>query len=159
MLHFAILSIFLTGNGRNKTNSLKFMKPNPKNLVYIVDDDPDDRQIILDAFLENNTQMDYVFIENGDELMKTLEACQDTDFPSLILLDLNMPGMLGMQALKEIKSNNRYNHIPTIVLTTSTLVSDRSASYSLGANCFLSKPPSYTELVTLTNAIAKLWFG
>jgi CheY-like chemotaxis protein len=134
------------------------MKPNPKNLVYIVDDDPDDRQIILDAFLENNTQMDYVFIENGDELMRTLDSCADTDYPSLILLDLNMPGMLGMQALKEIKSNSRFNHIPTIVLTTSTLASDRSASYSLGANCFLSKPPSYTELVTLTNAIARLWF-
>jgi CheY-like chemotaxis protein len=134
------------------------MKPNPKNMVYIVDDDPDDRQIILDAFLENNTQMDYVFIENGDELMRTLGECADTDYPSLILLDLNMPGMLGMQALKEIKSNPRYNHIPTIVLTTSTLVSDRSASYSLGANCFLSKPPSYTELVTLMSAIARLWF-
>jgi CheY-like chemotaxis protein len=134
------------------------MKPNPKNLVYIVDDDPDDRQIILDAFLENNTQMDYVFIENGDELMGTLAACEDTEYPSLILLDLNMPGMLGMQALKEIKGNARYNHIPTIVLTTSTLISDRSASYSLGANCFLSKPPSYTELVTLTHAIARLWF-
>ncbi len=52
------------------------MRPNPKNLVYIVDDDPDDRQIILDAFLENNTQMDYVFIENGDELMKTLGECE-----------------------------------------------------------------------------------
>ena len=142
-----------------RSNQDAYMKPNPKNLVYIVDDDPDDRQIILDAFLENNTQMDYVFIENGDELMKTLEACQDTEFPSLILLDLNMPGMLGMQALKEIKSNNRYNHIPTIVLTTSTLLTDRNSSYSLGANCFLSKPPSYTELVTLTSAIAKLWFG
>ncbi len=135
------------------------MKPNPKNLVYIVDDDPDDRQIILDAFLENNTQMDYVFIENGDELMRTLAACSDTEYPSLILLDLNMPGMLGMQALKEIKGNSSYSHIPTIVLTTSTLQSDRSASYSLGANCFLSKPPSYTELVAITHAIAKLWFG
>lgn len=135
------------------------MKPNPKNLVYIVDDDPDDRQIILDAFLENNTQMDYVFIENGDELMSTLAACEDTEYPSLILLDLNMPGMLGMQALKEIKGSAQYNHIPTIVLTTSTLVSDRSASYSLGANCFLSKPPSYTELVALTHSIARLWFA
>jgi CheY-like chemotaxis protein len=135
------------------------MKPNPKNLVYIVDDDPDDRQIILDAFLENNTQMDYVFIENGDELMRTLSACTETEYPSLILLDLNMPGMLGMQALKEIKSSSQYNHIPTIVLTTSTLQSDRNASYSLGANCFLSKPPSYTELVALTHAIAKLWFN
>lgn len=134
------------------------MKPNPKNLVYIVDDDPDDRQIILDAFLESNTQMDYVFIENGDELMRTLSACSEADYPSLILLDLNMPGMLGMQALKEIKASVQFNHIPTIVLTTSTLQTDRSSSYSLGANCFLSKPPSYTELVALTKCIARLWF-
>ncbi len=134
------------------------MISNPKNLVYIVDDDPDDRQIILDAFLENNTAMDYVFIENGDELMQTLSGCGEDDFPSLILLDLNMPGMLGMQALKEIKQNPRYTHIPTIVLTTSTLISDRSASYSLGANCFLSKPASYSELVRITGCIAKLWF-
>ena len=134
------------------------MKPNPKNLVYIVDDDPDDRQIILDAFLENNAQMDYVFIENGDELINILSSCQDTEYPSLILLDLNMPGMLGMQALKEIKASPKYNHIPTIILTTSSLLSDRNTSYELGANCFLSKPPSYTELVSLTRAIAKLWF-
>ena len=134
------------------------MKPNPKNLVYIVDDDPDDRQIILDAFLENNAQMDYVFIENGDELINILSSCQDTEYPSLILLDLNMPGMLGMQALKEIKGSPKYNHIPTIILTTSSLLSDRNTSYELGANCFLSKPPSYTELVSLTRAIAKLWF-
>ncbi len=103
--------------------------------------------------------MDYVFIENGDELMRTLADCTENDYPSLILLDLNMPGMLGMQALKEIKENPQYTHIPTIVLTTSTLLTDRSASYSLGANCFLSKPPSYTELVSLTNAIARLWFA
>lgn len=135
------------------------MKPNPKNLVYIVDDDPDDRQIILDAFLENNTKMDYVFIENGDELMQTLEECGDEGYPSLILLDLNMPGMLGMQVLREIKGNSRYNHIPTIVLTTSTLQSDRQSSYALGANCFLSKPPSYTELVSLAQSIARLWFN
>jgi len=134
------------------------MKPNPKNLVFIVDDDPDDRQILLDAFLENNTRMDYVFIENGDELMSILLGCSDTEYPSLILLDLNMPGMLGMQALKEIKENDAYCHIPTIVLTTSTLNTDRSTSYTLGANCFLSKPTSYSELVTMTGSIAQLWF-
>lgn len=48
--------------------------------------------------------MDYVFIENGDELMSTLAACSETEYPSLILLDLNMPGMLGMQALKKLKA-------------------------------------------------------
>src|SRR4028118_378819 len=95
-----------------------------KNLVYIVDDDPDDRQIILDAFLENNAEMDYVFVEDGSQLMQNLQEAEGSDLPTLILLDLNMPGMLGLQALKEIKGNNRFSSIPTIVLTTSTLRSD-----------------------------------
>ena len=130
-----------------------------KNLVYIVDDDPDDRQIILDAFLENNAEMDYVFAEDGSQLLQHLEdAGNDTDLPTLILLDLNMPGMLGLQALKEIKANKKFASIPTIVLTTSTLPMDKKLSYEYGANCFLSKPSFYSDLVTITKMIARLYF-
>ena len=129
-----------------------------KNLVFIVDDDPDDRQIILDAFLENDTDMDYVFLEDGKELMDTLAQCGDHDYPALVLLDLNMPGMLGLQALKEIKGDEKYKQIPTVILTTSSLNSDRTASFELGANCFITKPSTYRELVEITRAIGKMWF-
>jgi len=130
-----------------------------RNLVYIVDDDPDDRQIILDAFLENNAEMDYAFVENGSQLMKNLQNAEsDSDLPTLILLDLNMPGMLGLQALKEIKGNKKIASIPTIVLTTSTLPMDKKLSYDYGANCFLSKPASYADLVLITKMIARLYF-
>lgn len=129
-----------------------------KNLVFIVDDDPDDRQIILDAFLENDTDMDYVFLENGKELIDTLHRSTASDFPALILLDLNMPGMLGLQALKEIKANEMFQQIPTVILTTSALLTDRSASFELGANCFITKPSTYHELVEITSAIGKMWF-
>ena len=132
---------------------------NPRNIIFIVDDDPDDRQVILDAFLENNFNIDYVFIENGDILMETLGSSPTEELPSLILLDLNMPGMLGLQAIKEIKGNKGWKHIPIIVLTTSTLDKDRDSSYELGANCFLRKPESYTDLVTLTTSIIALWFS
>lgn len=132
------------------------MKFNPRATIFIVDDDPDDRQIILDAFLENNLPIDYLFIENGEQLMENLSGSQD--LPSLILLDLNLPGMMGLQALKEIKSNKQYSHIPTIILTTSILDADKIKSYELGANCFLRKPQSYGELVEITGGILKLWF-
>jgi CheY-like chemotaxis protein len=130
-----------------------------KNLVYIVDDDPDDRQVILDAFLENNADMDYVFAEDGSQLFENLKNAENGNLPTLILLDLNMPGMLGLQALKEIKGNKRFSSIPTIVLTTSTLPMDKKLSYEYGANCFLSKPAFYSELVTLTKMIARLYFN
>jgi CheY-like chemotaxis protein len=132
------------------------MKNNLQNLIYIVDDDPDDRQIILDAFLENSPEIDYVFIENAETLLENLHS-DASDYPALILLDLNMPGMLGLQALKEIRSNKKFGQIPIIVLTTSTLVSDRKTSYELGASCYLRKPDSFGELVDITNSIVKLW--
>ena len=132
------------------------MKSNLQPLIFIVDDDPDDRQIILDAFLENSPQIDYVFIENAENLLENLHS-EEYDFPALILLDLNMPGMLGLQALKEIRGNKKFSQIPIIVLTTSTLNQDRKTSYELGASCFLHKPDTYGELVEITNSIVKLW--
>ena len=131
------------------------MKSNTR-LIYIVDDDPDDRQIILDAFLENSPQIDYVFLENAETLMETLFTAE-AELPALILLDLNMPGMLGLHALKEIRARRQFSQIPIIVLTTSTLHQDRKTSYELGASCFLRKPDSFTELVDITDSIVKLW--
>ena len=133
------------------------MKSVSKNVVFIVDDDPDDRQLILDAFLETNPTIDCIFIENGEQLMQTLDATDTEDYPSLILLDLNMPGMLGLHALKEIRSNKNYSHIPTIILTTSTFAQDESSSYKLGASCFLHKPQTYPELLEISSSIARLW--
>jgi CheY-like chemotaxis protein len=133
-----------------------FMKKTNDKLVYIVDDDPDDRQIILDAFLENNYQGDYAFIESGDELLKNLQDLKDL-FPSLILLDLNMPGVMGLDALKIIRGQKQYDHIPVIILTTSTLHMDRKLALEYGANCFIRKPDAFPDLISLMNAVLKLW--
>lgn len=132
------------------------MKETNDKLVYIVDDDPDDRQIILDAFLENKYLGDYAFIETGEELLDNLQAPSDL-YPSLILLDLNMPGMMGLDILREIRNQKQYSHIPIVVLTTSTLHSDRKLAFEFGANCFLRKPDTFSHLVSLTDAILRLW--
>ena len=128
-----------------------------KNPIVIVDDDADDRGLIKDAFLENNPDKNFVLLENGDLLLEFLKTKADSEFPSLILLDLNMPGKDGREALKEIKKNSRMHHIPVVVFSTSSLDKDRIISYELGANCFLTKPSSYQEMIDLTDAIVKLW--
>jgi CheY-like chemotaxis protein len=132
------------------------MKKSNDKLVYIVDDDPDDRQIILDAFLENKYLGDYAFIESGGQLLENL---QDSNalYPSLILLDLNMPGVMGLEALRKIRSQKQYSHIPIVILTTSTLHMDRKLAFEYGANCFLRKPDSFPGLVSLMDAILRLW--
>ena len=76
-----------------------------KNPIVIVDDDSDDRGLIKDAFLEHIPEREFVLLENGDLLLEFLKSVPDDEFPALILLDLNMPGKDGREALKEIKND------------------------------------------------------
>jgi CheY-like chemotaxis protein len=123
----------------------------------IVDDDADDREIIRDAFMSATEDQDYIFIENGDRLLEYLESNNDMETPSLIMLDLNMPGKDGRETLKEIKSDQRFHHIPTIVFTTSSSMRDRQMVYDLGANCFITKPDTFNKLIEMTSSISRLW--
>ena len=129
-----------------------------KHVILIVDDDLDDREIIRDAFMSNDKDHhEYVFIENGDLLLQYLEDGDDSESPALIMLDLNMPGKDGREALKDIKGSERFRHIPMVVFTTSSSQKDMQVSYNLGANCFITKPDTFNKLVEITNSIAQLW--
>ncbi len=130
---------------------------NSVSQVLIVDDDADDREIIRDAFMSSSNHLEYIFLESGDALLDYLKANSQSALPSLILLDLNMPGMDGREALKEIKENNAFQHIPTVIFTTSSSPRDKQMAYQLGANCFVTKPDTFNELVDVTGAISKLW--
>ncbi|MDB5231032.1 MAG: response regulator [Chitinophagaceae bacterium] len=134
------------------------MSRSTKNLVFIVDDDPDDREAIRDAFRENKHDHEFVFMENGNKLFDVLSTQFSQTYPAIILLDLNMPGKNGKEILKEIKEDATLRKIPVVIITTSSSEKDRDISYELGANCFVTKPDSYKELLHLTDSIAKLWF-
>lgn len=128
-----------------------------KHRILIVDDDADDREIIRDAFMSSMDNQDYVFIENGDKLLEYLEQHEAGEVPSLIMLDLNMPGKDGRETLRELKTNTRYHHIPTIVFTTSSSGRDRQMVYELGANCFITKPDTFNKLIEMATSISRLW--
>ena len=131
---------------------------NKKQVILIVDDDLDDREIMRDAFMSNHkNHREYVFMENGDLLLQYLADGDGVPSPALIMLDLNMPGKDGREALKEIKGSERFRHIPTVVFTTSSSQKDMQVSYDLGANCFITKPDTFNKLVEITNSIAHLW--
>jgi CheY-like chemotaxis protein len=127
-----------------------------KTKILIVDDDTDDREIVKDAFETLNQDFEYEFLENGDRLLEYLtQNWEGQSF--LILLDLNMPGKDGRESLKEIKTDERFCHIPTIVFTTSSSLRDKQMSYKLGANCFITKPDTFNKLTELADNISKLW--
>ena len=128
-----------------------------KHNILIVDDDADDREIIKDAFTNASDVHDYIFLENGDKLLDYLEHNAGNGLPSLILMDLNMPGKDGRDILKEIKADQRFLSIPVIVFTTSSSDKDKTTSYHLGANCFLTKPDTFQKLVVIAKSISSLW--
>ena len=79
--------------------------------------------------------------------------------PSLILLDLNLPGANGSELLAEIKSGRELRHIPVIVLSSSTRAEDIATAYNLHANCYISKPPDLESLIDLVHMIDAFWLG
>ncbi len=133
------------------------MKPTNGRLIYIVDDDPEDREFLTEAFSHHADDIECIMYENGTKLLNQLNT-QNENYPGIILLDLNMPGISGRQVLHELKSNINLKQIPVLIFTTSYLPADKKMAYELGANCFLSKPSSHVKLLEMTKSILTLWF-
>jgi len=116
--------------------------------VLIVDDDLGDVALMENAFAEHSIRSRLHHAADGAEALAFLrrqEPYQDAPRPDLILLDLNMPRVDGRQVLTEIKADDDLRTIPTIVLTTSSSLSDISASYTAHANAFVTKPINLDE--------------
>jgi len=131
--------------------------------ILLADDDPDDRKLTHDAFMENRLANEFNMVEDGEELMDYLRrrgkyaALRDEPLPGLILLDLNMPRKDGREALKEIKADPRFRRIPVVVLTTSKAEEDIYRTYDLGVNSFITKPVSFEQLVASMRTLTKYW--
>ena len=132
--------------------------------ILLADDDPDDRQLTRDAFVENRLANELDCVEDGEELMDYLRRrgrysnMNGDPLPGLILLDLNMPRKDGREALKEIKADPALRRIPIVVLTTSKAEEDILRSYDLGVNSYVTKPVTFKSLVELIKVLGQYWF-
>ena len=120
--------------------------------ILMADDDPDDRFLMEQAFLEIGTGEDLRFVEDGEELMQYLRrsgkyAGADLPPPVLIFLDLNMPKKDGREALVEIKTDPDLQNIPVVIWTTSDEVEDKIQCQIAGADVFVTKPVNHGDLV------------
>lgn len=138
-------------------------------LILMADDDPDDRLLVKDALGESEATAKVAdqlrFVNDGEDLMDYLlrrGKHSDPDAsprPDLILLDLNMPRKDGREALREIRAQKEFQHIPVIVFTTSRAESDIKLVYGLGANSFVTKPVSFESLVHTLSVLTRYWLG
>jgi CheY-like chemotaxis protein len=132
--------------------------------VLLADDDPEDRQLTQNAFIENRLVNELDCVEDGEELMEYLHRrgrysnLQNVPLPQLILLDLKMPRKDGCEALKEIRADPNLRRIPIVILSTSAAEGDIQLSYDLGANSYVTKPATFESLMELVKIINHYWF-
>lgn len=132
--------------------------------ILIADDDPEDRMLMEEAFVESRLANALRFVEDGEQLMDYLYQRGhyadplSSPRPGVILLDLNMPRKDGREALREIKSDPSLRQIPIVVLTTSRAEEDVFRSYDLGVNSFVTKPVTFAAMVDLMKTLGKYWF-
>lgn len=112
---------------------------NPRSAcVFVAEDDEDDRFLLARAFAEHSPDCQLTFAEDGLALLDELEANQL--LPSLIILDLNMPRLNGLETLAYLRAHPQYRTTPIAILTTSAARSDQQQAQELGANIFITKP-------------------
>ena len=114
--------------------------------ILLVDDDADDREIIIDALKTLNADVKVTTADNGEAALRILSSLlMPEKTPCLIVMDLNMPRMNGVQTLQNMKRDERLRNIPTIIYSTSVNELEREKCIILGAHSYITKPLSYRE--------------
>ena len=129
---------------------------NSNKPILIVEDDVVDAMTIQRALKEINVTNKSSHVTNGEDALGYLQNDSE-EIPCIILLDLNMPRMNGIEFLKKVKNEDKYKHIPVIVLTTSSEERDRMQSFSFGVAGFMTKPIDYMQFVNVVRTIDMYW--
>lgn len=132
-----------------------------KKLILLVEDNKNDELLAIRAFRKATIQSNIDIARDGAEAIEYLfaEECDEKPTPELILLDLNLPKINGLEVLKRLKSDCNTSHIPVIIMTSSDEGSDIQNSYLLGANSYIRKPVDFQDFVTLISKLAVYWLS
>jgi len=130
--------------------------------ILIVEDDPKDVELTLTALEEYNLANEVVVTRDGEEALDYLYCrgnfkMRTSDNPAVLLLDLKLPKVDGLEVLQQIKSDEKLRLIPVVVLTSSREERDMVASYKLGVNAYVVKPVDFHEFVNAIKELGVFW--
>jgi CheY-like chemotaxis protein len=130
--------------------------------ILLAEDDPNDVELTISALSDYNLANDILVVRDGVEALDYLYrrgtfAQEPTGNPIVILLDLKMPKLDGIQVLKQIKSDRHLKMIPVVILTSSNESQDLERCYQLGANAYVVKPVKFTDFVEAVRGIGVFW--
>ena len=130
--------------------------------ILMVEDDPKDVELSLTALEEYNLANEVVVVGDGAEALDYLYCrgsftARATGNPAVLLLDLKLPKVNGLEVLKTIRSDEKLKTVPVVVLTSSREESDLVASYKLGVNAYVVKPVDFHEFVNAVRELGVFW--
>jgi two-component system response regulator len=132
-------------------------------IILLVEDNPDDEALTLRALRNNNITNEVIVAHDGVEALDYLfgtgpHAARDTSVvPEVVLLDLKLPKIDGLEVLRRIRADGRTRLLPVVILTSSVEEQDRLQGYGLGANSYVRKPVSFGQFVDAVRQLGLYW--
>lgn len=136
---------------------------NAPGILLLVEDNADDEELTLMAFEQGGITNPVVVARDGVEALDYLFSTgiyrdrTPDNLPALILLDLQLPRVNGLEVLQRIKQSPKTQHIPVVILTTSNEQKDLIESYSLGCNSYIQKPVDYDRFLNVIQQLGMYW--
>lgn len=131
--------------------------------ILIVEDDPQDAELTIRALDRNNLANNVYVVENGEEALDFLfcrgkyESRSFQNPPKVVLLDLKLPKVSGLELLRIVKGDKRTTYIPFVVVTSSREEPDMREAYQLGANSYVIKPVDFEKFVNAMSSLGLYW--
>ncbi len=134
-----------------------------QRLILLVEDNDDDVELTLRALRRNRVANRVDVVRDGAEALEYLFATGSyagrdvSDAPNLVLLDLKLPKVGGLEVLERLRADPRTRRLPVVILTSSNVESDLARSYDLGANSYIRKPVDFTQFMEAVNQLGLYW--
>jgi CheY-like chemotaxis protein len=128
--------------------------------ILLVEDNPDDEELTLRALARNNIANEVVVARDGEEALRSLVGeggSAGGRLPMLVLLDLKLPKVEGLEVLSRIRADPRTRLLPVVVLTSSTEERDLVESYGRGANSYIRKPVDFNQFIEAVRQLGLYW--
>ena len=125
--------------------------------ILLVEDNQDDADLAIRALKKKNLANNLLHLEDGAEALSFIFSPDGLNTPRLILLDLKMPKISGIEVLKALKSDERTRHIPVVMLTSSKEEPDIKECYALGVNSYIVKPVEFDSFLNAVSELGMYW--
>jgi len=138
------------------------MKADSK-VILLVEDNPSDVGLTQRALTKARIANEMIVAEDGEEALDYLHGTgsyagrDPSDQPALVLLDLKLPGVSGLEVLQQIRTDARTRRLPVVILTTSKEEQDVAAGYDLGVNSYVRKPVDFTQFAAAVEQLGLYW--